>query len=392
MNTELMRTKYFLPFVTAIACAVPSTGFSQNADQAPIDPNNLSLRNEVGRAVSRGVKWLASKLEKEGRWGDEEYPALTALAVRAILAEPVSEGRYNTQVDGGFDFILSKVQSDGGIYGRGLASYNTSICMMALLQAKNPEYEPIIRKARKFLVNQQSDFDKRGQDDNVFDGGIGYGARWAHSDLSNTHLAMEALFYSKKMLAPREADNVELDWEAAINFVGRCQNLSKTNDQKWVSTHPDDRGGFIYFPGSSMAGERESADGSKQLRSYGSMSYAGLLSFIYAEMKPDDQRVQAAREWINAHYSVKENPGMGEQGLYYYYHTMSKALSLSGVDVIKKTDGSKAHWRRDLAKKLFNLQRADGSWINENGRWWERDPVLVTAYALLTLERIYYGL
>ena len=83
---------------------------------------------------------------------------------------------------------------------------------------------------------------------------------------------------------------------------------------------------------------------------------------------------------------------MGEQGLYYYYHTMAKALDLSGVKLVKKADGTKANWRRELAMKLFDLQQADGSWVNENGRWWERDPVLVTAYALLTLERIYYGL
>ena len=375
-------------------CTFSFVGYPKNfAEGAPVDAANLSLRNEVKRSVERGVKWLAAKQEKEGRWGDEEYPALTALAVRAILGEPASGDRYQAQLDKGFAFILSNARTDGGLYGRGLASYNTSICMMALLQAKEPKYEPIIRKARNFLVNQQSDFDKRGEADNVFDGGIGYGARWAHSDLSNTHLAMEALFYSKQMLAPREGEDFELDWEAAINFVGRCQNLPKNNKQEWVSEHPDDRGGFIYFPGSSMAGERESAKNEpKQLRSYGSMSYAGLLSFIYAEMKPDDKRVQAAREWINAHYSVKENPGMGEQGLYYYYHTMAKALDLSGVKLVQKADGTKANWRRELAMKLFDLQQADGSWVNENGRWWERDPVLVTAYALLTLERIYYGL
>lgn len=388
-----MKIKLSPSLAIAFFLSVPLTGFCRNAEEAqPVDPNNLSLRNEVGRAISRGVKWLAAKQDEDGRWGDAEYPALTALAVRAILLEPASERRFQPQVDKGFTFILSKAQSDGGIYGRGLSSYNTSICMMALLQAKNAEYEPIIRKARKFLINQQSDFDKRGEGDNVFDGGIGYGARWAHSDLSNTHLAMEALFYSKKILAPREGDDLELDWEAAINFVGRCQNLPSGNKQEWVSDHPDDRGGFIYFPGSSMAGERELADGSKRLRSYGSMSYAGLLSFIYAEMEPGDKRVQAAREWINAHYSVKENPGMGEQGLYYYYHTMAKALSLSGIDVVRQSDGTQANWRRDLAKKLFNFQKADGSWINENGRWWERDPVLVTSYALLTLERIYHGL
>lgn len=388
-----MKKKLIFSLLGTVLWTFPAFAFARDADESrPVDSANLSIRNEVRRSIGRGVKWLVTKQEEDGRWGDADYPALTAMAVRAIISEPATEQRYKGQTEKGFAFILTKVQSDGGIYGRGLSSYNTSICMMALLQSKEAKHAPIIRKARNFLVNQQSDFDKRGESDNVFDGGIGYGARWAHSDLSNTHLAMEALFYAKKMLVPREGEDFELDWESAINFVGKCQNLPQKNKEDWVSTDPDDRGGFIYFPGSSMAGERELADGRKALRSYGSMSYAGLLSFIYAEMKPDDKRVVAAREWINAHYSVKENPGMGEQGLFYYYHTMAKALSLSQVKLIEKKDGTKADWRRDLSKKLFNLQRADGSWMNANGRWWEKDPVLATAYALLTLERIYYAL
>ena len=141
-----------------------------------------------------------------------------------------------------------------------------------------------------------------------------------------------------------------------------------------------------------MAGERETANGSKALRSYGSMSYAGLLSFIYAEMKADDPRLLAARDWLKAHYTVEENPGMGQQGLYYYYHTMSKALTLSGIEEIKDASGKKRDWRKELALELLNQQDPKGFWLNENGRWWERDPILVTSYALLTLERLYYSL
>ena len=153
--------------------------------------------------------------------------------------------------------------------------------MMALMQARNSEDDSIVQNARKFLVNQQSDFDRKGETDNVFDGGVGYGSRWAHSDLSNTHLAMEALFYAKKTYKNTEQEIIDLDWDAAISFVSKCQNLPSTNNEKWVSEHPEDRGGFVYFPGSSMAGaEIENSNGSIALRSYGSMSYAGLLSFI----------------------------------------------------------------------------------------------------------------
>ena len=133
---------------------------------------------------------------------------------------------------------------------------------------------------------------------------------------------MEALYYAKKTYQNKEGDDFDLDWDAAISFVSKCQNLS-SNKEKWVSSHKDDRGGFIYFPGKSMAGERDITDGSIALRSYGSMSYAGLLSFIYAEMDANDPRLKAVTEWLNQHNDFSES-GMGQQGLFYYYHTMAK--------------------------------------------------------------------
>ena len=63
-----------------------------------------------------------------------------------------------------------------------------------------------------------------------------------------------------------------------------------------------------------------------------------------------------------------------------------------GVDELALTNGQNANWRRDLAMKLINLQQRDGSWENSNGRWWEKDPALVTSYSLLTLERLWRAL
>ena len=357
--------------------------------------SNLSIKLEIERSLDLGLDWLSKEQNRSsGNWGLDEYPALTGLAVRSFLGHPSPQvpRKYEKSLSKGINFIRSKVQSDGGIYGKGLASYNTSICMMALMQARNSEDDSIVQNARKFLVNQQSDFDRKGETDNVFDGGVGYGSRWAHSDLSNTHLAMEALFYAKKTYKNTEQEIIDLDWDAAISFVSKCQNLPSTNNEKWVSEHPEDRGGFVYFPGSSMAGEIENPNGSIALRSYGSMSYAGLLSFIYAEMDSKDPRVVAVKDWLIQHYTIEENPGMGPQGLFYYYHTMSKALSLSGITIIENEKGQKKDWRKELSLHLLNLQTKDGSWVNNNGRWWERDPILVTSYALLTLERIYYAL
>ena len=60
------------------------------------------------------------------------------------------------------------------------------------------------------------------------------------------------------------------------------------------------------------------------------MTYAGLKSMIYAGVKKDDPRVKAAYEWVQKHYTLDENPGMGGNGLYYYYHTFAKALDAIG--------------------------------------------------------------
>ena len=356
---------------------------------------HVSLKLEINRALDKGLEWLYAQQSKpDGYWGNSDYPALTALVLRAAHGHPqkTEADKYKDQSSLGFSFLRSKVQSDGGIYGKGLASYNTSICLTAFLAQNNPQDSGIIESARRFIINQQSDFDKKGVQDNLFDGGVGYGSTWAHSDLSNTHLALEALYYSKNKMSQREGEVFDLDWDAAIDFVSNCQNLPSSNKQAWVSGHELDRGGFIYFPGNSMAGERENEDGSTSLRSYGSMSYAGLLSFIYAEMKPEDPRIVAVLDWLNQNFSIEENPGMGKQGLFYYYHTMAKALTLAGIEQIEDSTSQKRDWRKELSLVLLNLQNHDGYWVNESGRWWEKDPILVTSYAMLALERIYYAL
>ena len=135
----------------------------------------------------------------------------------------------------------------------------------------------------------------------------------------------------------------------------------------------------------------EVTDGKTPLRSYGSMTYAGLKSYLYAELKKDDPRVRAAREWLRRNYTLEENPGLGNQGLYYYYHTMAKALTANGEDRFADAQGKEHDWRHELMGKLVSLQKADGEWQNDNNRWWENSPVLCTCYSLLALEIVQAG-
>jgi squalene-hopene/tetraprenyl-beta-curcumene cyclase len=365
------------------------------ATPVPLARGEASFRNELQRSIDRGLTWLRTNQNTNGSWSTPDQPAVTALVLAAAQGNPALQGKRDTNpwVEKGYTFLLNCVRPDGSIYVTNLPTYNTSLSMMALVAANDPKYDPILRRARAFLVKLQCDFGQKGTSDTVFDGGIGYGSRYEHSDMGNTLAALEAIYYTKSLIKDKAlADTPDLNWQAAIHFLQNCQNLPEYNKQEWVADDPKNKGGFVYYPGQSMAGSQTNADGRVALRSYGSISYAGMLSYIYCDLKPDDARVRAVFDWLRTNYTLDENPGMGPQGLFFYFNTMSKALSLYGVDEFPLKNGQKIPWRRDLAMKLINLQGRDGSWENTNNRWWEKDPALVTSYALLTLERLYRDL
>ena len=373
----------------ALLCAVPLV---HAAETQPVRPPDISFRHEVQRAFEKGNDFLHTTQHSNGWWSTPDHPSVTALALSALVSEPNARHKNSAGVKQGYAFVLRCAQPDGGIYVTNLANYNTSIAMMALLAARDPKYDEVVRRARSFIAGMQADLGERGRMDTPWDGGIGYSHDAGRSDMNNTLTALEALHYSKHLVADKTEEGQDLDWAAAIRFLQNCQNLPGVNTQAWVSTDAKDRGGFVYDPDTSKAGGTTNASGQVALRSYGSISYAGLLSYIYADVKQSDPRVVAVMDWLRAHYSLQENPGLGQQGYFYYLHLMTKALNAAGVDTLETRDGKKINWRRDVAMRLIDLQKADGSWQNPTGRWWEKDPALVTAYAVLTLEIIYRGM
>ena len=374
----------------SLAClAAAATLGTACADPAP-NPY-LSLQQEMKQAIARGNAHLKSLQKSDGFWEDEGLPAFTALALTAAVRDPNLDPKdLPAHLTKGFDWLVKQQKPDGGIYNRGLSVYNTATAVTALAATNHPEYEPAIVKGRKHLVDNQWDLGEKGKTDDKNDGGIGYGSKNDHTDLSNTYLALEALAQSRKVVADgKHGQQPDIDWKAAITFISRCQNLPATNDQPFASDDAKNKGGFIYDPGETKAGEDKLANGRTALRSYGSMSYAGLLSLIYAKLTPDDQRVAAVKEWLGRNYTVNENPGMGQEGLFYYYQVMSKALSAANIDTLPLANGGKADWRKDLAGKLLEKQQSDGSWKNDNGRWMESNSTLVTAYSIIALENLY---
>lgn len=353
---------------------------------------NLSLRQEIDHSLIRGCDWLRLQQTASGAFSEERTPALTALALTALLRSGTE--RTPAQMAGiekGYAFIRSHAKPDGGIYAESLSNYNTALSLLALLQKSDPIDAALIAGARNFLVNQQA----RNMIRPELDGGVGYGPtgvspKRAHPDLDNTMVSLEALRAFELAYKAREQNQPDssqhpFDWKAAAAFVSRCQNLASSNPQPWVADSKSERGGFVYYPGFSNAGEAREEAGRKALRSSGSMSYAGLLSFIYAEIPGDDPRITAARAWLHDNFTLAENPGLGQQGLFYYYHLMAKALAASGTKTLE-TEGAPHDWARELGIELINRQQSGGFWVNDTGRWMEKNEVLVTSYCLLTLE------
>jgi squalene-hopene/tetraprenyl-beta-curcumene cyclase len=294
-------------------------------------------------------------------------------------------------------FVVSFVQEDGGIYkpagvlpgGGGLSTYNTAICMTALHAYDRVTYAPVILAARKFMVGSQRLGDSPGA------GGFSYeqtppltmkviGAitgRGGRADLSNTGWSLQALRLTRDLEEMRPGGQVvDIDWPAALRFVDRLQNTD--------SSDPVDYGGFGYAGNSERGGTVASTNGAVRLAAFGSMTYAGLESLIYAQVDRRDPRIESAIQWTARHWSVDENPGMGTRGLFYYYAIMAKALSLTGSDLLPGASGTPIPWKKDLVEKLVKTQRADGSWVNEDNSYWEGDAALVTSYAALALESV----
>src|SRR3984957_342429 len=370
-------------FILVISLAVSGSTSAHAADTMAV----------ATATVDKGFDYLKSQQKPDNGWqSDGDPPGVTALVLKSFMEDE----RYDADMpflDKGFDKLLSFQVANGGIYQDLLANYNTAIAISALAVSKEAEYKPAIVKALAYLRSLQWSDQIEGVPDQLKVaasdpryGGFGYGKR-GRPDLSNTQWALEALHEA----GVKPSDPA---FQAALKFATRCQNLSETNDQKWAG----DDGGFVYLDtgqeGGDPAGEYTGPDGRKLFRSYGSMTYAGLKSMIYAGLSHDDPRVKAAWGWIRGNFTVDENPGLAESGpqnakggLYYYYYTMAKALSAYGEPVIVDPSGKAHDWRLELAAKLQSLQHPDGSFVGER-KWMEDNPVLVTSYAAMALEEI----
>jgi squalene-hopene/tetraprenyl-beta-curcumene cyclase len=368
---------WLVPLLAAVIALLPA---GQTADPAPAKPTKAQWQAVMDRATA----YLKSTQDDNGGWSTQRNIGVTGVVVTGLLQSGQSPD--DEPAARGLRYIEGLVNPTAGhIAGTdpklGLQNYVTSVNVMALAAAKRDQkYRPVIGNAVEFLKKLQWDDGEGKSPKDDFYGGAGYDSK-SRPDLSNTQFFLDAL---KDAGVPGGDDAVR----KAMVFVSRCQNLkTEHNTAPWSGKIND--GSFIY---SAAAGgqTKTSDDPNAPLTGYGSMTYAGVKSMIYAGLSKDDPRVKTALGWIHKNYTVDANPGMppqlSQRGLYYYYHTMAKTLDLLGDDYVVDAKGVKHDWRADLFNALAKRQRPDGSWVNDTDRWMEGDPNLVTGYALMALS------
>ncbi|MCE9525274.1 MAG: terpene cyclase/mutase family protein [Planctomycetales bacterium] len=357
--------------LAAIAAAIAAASL-QAEEPAKVDAKTYE------QMVTKGIDYLTMKGQApDGSYSAQAGPGVTALITTAILRARRSPD--DPVVAKSLKYLEGFVREDGGISKTGskLPNYETCLAVLCFKEAnKDGRYDKVLKKADAYIKGEQWDESEGKDKKDINYGGAGYGGK-SRPDLSNTAFLVDAL-----KATGNKADSEAI--QRALLFVSRCQNLeTELTISPEALKNPD--GGFFYTPaagGSSPAGE--TAEGG--LRSYGAMTYAGLKSMLYAGVGPEDKRVKAALKWLGKHYSVEENPGMGQRGVYYYYHTFAKALDAMGQNEFPDEKGVKHNWRNELIAELAKRQRADGSWANTEKQWMEGDANLATGFALLTLS------
>jgi squalene-hopene/tetraprenyl-beta-curcumene cyclase len=404
-----------IPLMAATLMVTGALSFTLADDAAT--PGGLTSLQRAAADVSmqRGIDWLARMQQESGAWSNPDFPAITAMAL-SVMARSGREDLI-PHIQRATDFILTCVRPSGpdkgAIYrpvpdrvGGGLSNYNTALSILGLQAVMGSPHFPAINKDNRYdnlvrVVLDARAFMAASQylGESTHFGGMGYDppTERFYADLSNAYLGYEAMRVTQDLEELRGGTTrVDLNWMAAIKYIQRIQNLPASNDMPWATDHPDEIGGFTYRTDTVREdfGSFIDDQGVLRYRSALTMTYAGLTSYIFAGLDRNDERISAAIAWIRNHWDPlksNRNPELAgtpsEMGGYFYYlKVMTRALDLYGSDTLVRPSGESVHWRSEVIAAILKQQRDEGFWVNDYGRYWESDPVLATAYALMALQ------
>ncbi len=353
--------------------------------------------------LARACDYLTSQQADDGGWHSETYglarsgQAWTPFVLHALLeAAEFDPAVSRPDIGRALDFIRRHTNEEGVL---GLAdpdvpeypNYATAFALRCLVRAGGREDQPLVEQMRTFLAADQFRPENGYDETSLAYGSWGFGGARpegspGHLDLSHTLHVLQAL---------REAELSEPDvYERAQVFLRLVQrHPDDARPQPPVTEVADENvpfdGGFYFSPVVLEANKGalvESADGS-YFESYASATCDGVLSLLEAGVAKEDERVRAAREWLQRHPRLDYPEGIPEDDpeafgdAIYFYHLAARAEAYEALDW-------PGDWRDAMSAELAPLQRSDGSFINtRNHLMKEDDPLLATALAVIALSR-----
>ena len=350
---------------------------------------NAATRAQIETAIQKGITWLAGQQNPDGSWGSYDRVGHTGLAVVKLEERAIKELHlspfdpaymYSAHVKKGLDYLFGQAETHGP--GKGICfakghheTYSTGIAMMAIAASESPNrlvnmpgslvdgwtYQQVLHGCVDFFVWSQNP-----------DGAWRYRWKQEPSDQSNTGYAVLGLAYAEQLFG--------IPVPASL----------KSGLNNWINTIQDDvdgdtsDGGSWYTPASSWV----------NLLKTGNL----IFEMTFVGDVPSDQRFKDAMAYIERHWRDSNvDPGWGfarHPANYQAMYCLMKGLQYSGIDLID-TDGDTVpddNWfnqeptkspSQDFASVLVAHQRPDGSWPSD---YWG-NPILTTAWALLTLEK-----
>jgi hypothetical protein len=208
-------------------------------------------------------------------------------------------------------------------------------------------------------------------------------------DIAHTRRVLEAI---------REAGVDDRDvYERAESFLRLLQRHPKTkrpqpnvNGDKPISARSLFDGGFYFSPIVLDANKGLAAKPGNgkpgHYRSYATPTCDGVLALLACKVSKNDERVRAARRWLERHPKLDYPQGVSKEqpipwgDTIHFYHLAVRA------ELYEKLDWPGV-WRHRMIELIAGRQRPNGSFMNEHHLMKENDPLLCTALAVIAMSR-----
>ncbi|MEM1067912.1 MAG: prenyltransferase/squalene oxidase repeat-containing protein [Planctomycetota bacterium] len=331
------------------------------------NPAALFLPDEIDRAVSKGVDFLAATQREDGAVNDRQHDvAMTALAIMAMASigtEPVADTDRGRAMHKALKFVVSERNQDstgyfGGrdgsrMYGHGIITLMlTEVLGMCANPTENKVLHDRLVKAIKLILASQ----EVPKPDKLV-GGWRYTPASRDSDLSVSIWQLMALRSAKN-------DGLEVPGESIEMALDYLRN-SYASPIRPDGTPRDQVSGFSYTPGTHHPSF--------------AMTAAGLLAMQVCGQY-ESPLVKGAAEWLLQH-----PPRMHERFFFYGMYYYAQGMHQAGGKYAEKAD-------KLVPEMLLEAQRSDGAWLARGGEERNYGAVYATALAILSLSVRYHYL